>query len=80
MAAYIKFDGIDGECIDDQHKKWIDLESMSQMVHKPGSGETGTARRRGSVMLEDVSCNKLVDKSTPKLQEAVCNGKNISEG
>ncbi len=75
MAAYIKFDGVDGECLDAQHAKWIDLESMTQTIHKPGSGETGTARRRGTVMLEDIQCTKLLDKSSTVLAEAVCNGK-----
>ncbi len=48
---------------------------MTQTIHKPGSGETGTARRRGTVMLEDIQCTKLLDKSSTVLAEAVCNGK-----
>ena len=28
-AAYIKFDGVDGEATDKDHKKWIDLVSVS---------------------------------------------------
>ncbi len=75
MAAYIKFDGIDGEAKDKAHQKWSDLENFSQVVHKPGSGATGAARRRGTVMLEDLQCNKLMDKSSPKIAEAVCKGK-----
>ncbi len=75
MAAYIKFDGVDGESQHKDHKGWSDLLSFSQMVHKPGSGGTGAARRRGSVMLEDMQCSKLLDKSSPKLAEAVCLGR-----
>ena len=75
MAAYIKFDGIDGESKDKGHAKWSDLDSFSQTVHKPGAGATGAARRRGSVMLEDIQCTKLLDKSSPKIAEAVCKGK-----
>ena len=75
MAAYIKFDGIDGECLDKDHKGWSDLHSFSQMIHKPGGGGTGSTRRRGDVILEDIVCAKEVDKSSPKLAEAVCKGK-----
>ena len=75
MAAYIKFDGIDGECQDKDHKAWSDLLSFNQAMHKAGGGQTSTARRRGDVVLEDIVVRKLVDKSSPKLAEAVCNGK-----
>jgi len=74
MAAYIKFDGIDGEAQDKDHKNWSDLASFSQAIHKPGSG-TGATRRRGDVVLEDIVCVKELDKSSPKLAEAVCKGR-----
>ena len=73
MAAYIKFDGIDGEAQDKDHKGWSDLESFNQAVTKPGSG-TGATRRRGDVILEDIMCVKEIDKASPKLAESVCKG------
>jgi type VI secretion system secreted protein Hcp len=75
MAAYIKFDGVDGESLAKGHEKWSDLIDFSQAVHKIGAGATGAARRRGTPVLEDVQCKKLLDKASPKLAEAVCNGK-----
>lgn len=75
MAAYIKFDGVDGESEDKDHKKWSDLLSFSQSLHKPGGGATGAARRRGDVVLEDIQVTKQLDKSSPKIAEAVCKGK-----
>ena len=75
MAAYIKFDGVDGESLAKGHEKWSDLHSFSQVVHKSGGGQTGAARRRGTVLLDDVRCTKLLDKSSPKIAEAVCLGK-----
>ena len=74
MAAYIKFDGLDGEAQDKDHKGWSDLMSFSQAVHKPGTG-TGATRRRGDVVLEDINVVKEIDKCDPKLAEAVCKGK-----
>ena len=73
-AAFVKFDGVDGEARDNTHKGWNDLASFSQSIHKPGSG-TGATRRRGSVVLEDISLTKELDKASPKLAEAICKGK-----
>jgi type VI secretion system secreted protein Hcp len=75
MAAYIKFDGVDGESKDKDHKGWVDILSFSQAIHQPGGGSTGVARRRGDVVLDDVRISKLLDKSSPKIAEAVCKGK-----
>jgi type VI secretion system secreted protein Hcp len=74
MAGFIKFDGIDGESLDKDHSKWSDITSFSQVIHKPGTG-TGVNRRRGDVQLEDILVRKELDKASPKLAEAVCNGK-----
>ena len=74
MAGYIKFDGVDGEAQDKDHKGWSDLVSFSQSISKPGSG-TGSTRRRGDVVLDDLQVTKELDKSSPKIAEAVCKGK-----
>ena len=75
MALFIKFDGIDGEANDKDHKGWTDLQSFSWGLHKAGSGATGQTRRRGVVTVEDVACTKEYDKSSPKLAESICLGK-----
>ena len=75
MAAYIKFDGVDGEALDKDHKKWSDLASFGQGLHQPGGGATGATRRRGDVILDDISCSKELDKASPKIAEAICKGK-----
>jgi type VI secretion system secreted protein Hcp len=75
MAAYIKFDGVDGEAQDKDHKGWSDLLTFGQGLHQPGSGATGATRRRGDVILEDITCTKELDKASPKIAESVCKGK-----
>ena len=75
MAGYIKFDGVEGESLDKDHKGWINIMLFSQGIHQPGGGSTGTARRRGDVILDDVRIAKLLDKSSPKIAESVCLGK-----
>ena len=75
MALFIKFDGVDGEAKDKDHKGWSDILSFSWGLHKAGAGATGQTRRRGVATVEDVVCTKEYDKSSPKLAEAVCLGK-----
>ena len=75
MALFIKFDGIDGEANDKDHKQWTDVQSFSWGMHKSGAGATGQTRRRGVATVEDVVLTKEFDKSSPKLAEAVLSGK-----
>ncbi len=75
MAAYIKFEGIDGEAKDKDHKSWSDILSFSQGVSKPGGGATGATRRRGDTIVDDIVVAKELDKSSPKIAESVCKGK-----
>jgi type VI secretion system secreted protein Hcp len=75
MALFIKFDGVDGEAQDKDHKGWSDILSFSWGIHRAGVGATGQTRRRGVATVEDVVINKEYDKSSPKLAEAVCTGK-----
>ncbi len=73
-AAFVKFDGVDGEATDMAHSGWILVESISAPLHDPGPG-TGATRRPGDVALEDFRVVKQTDKASAKLAEAVCNGK-----
>ena len=75
MALFIKFDGVDGEAQDKDHKGWSDILSFSWGLHKAGAGATGQTRRRGVATVEDVVCTKEYDKASPKLAESVCTGK-----
>ena len=64
-SAYIKFDGIDGESQNTGHEGWSEIVSFEQWIHRPESGATGTARRRGDVILEDIVLVKQLDKASP---------------
>ncbi len=75
MALFIKFDGIEGECKDKDHPKWTDLLSLSWGLHKAGAGATGQTRRRGVATVEDVTCTKEFEKSSPKIADAILQGK-----
>ncbi|MGQ3673891.1 type VI secretion system tube protein Hcp, partial [Xanthobacter sp. TB0139] len=46
MAIYLKFDGIDGEATQDDHKKWIDVLSLSWGVGRGISTVSGSTNNR----------------------------------
>jgi len=72
-AAYIKFDGVDGEATDKDHKGWSDLLSLSESSTIPS--DSVSTSTRGEVVLEDIVVVKELDKSSPKLAESIVMGK-----
>lgn len=73
---FIKFDGLDGEAQDADHKNWSDLEAFNQVIRQPDSPSASAARRSsGSVIAEDIAVIKVLDKASPKLAEATLKGK-----
>ncbi len=76
-SIYARIDGIDGEATDENHKGWIEIDSMNFGVHVPESGATGQSRRRGSVIVEDITMTKEIDKASPKIAEDVCTGRTV---
>ena len=76
-AAFVKYDGIDGESKDENHDKWIDVLSIDWGAHRPEGGATGASRRRGGVVVEDLILVKEIDKATPKLMESALKGEVI---
>ena len=74
-AAYLKFDGVDGEATDTKHKEWIEVLSFSQTITRETSDSSGTTRTRGSATMGDIVVVKELDKSSPKLAESILIGK-----
>ncbi|WP_005032939.1 Hcp family type VI secretion system effector [Holophaga foetida] len=79
--AFIKIDGIPGECTDDKHKDWIEIGSFNWDLSQPASASASTA---GGSSAERVNISPLnfahpFDKASPKLYEACCKGTHIKE-
>lgn len=70
--AYMKLGDIKGEATDERHKDWINVESYSYELH---TENTATARASTRAVPGELVIGKTVDKSTPKLAEAVATGK-----
>ncbi|MBX2823381.1 MAG: type VI secretion system tube protein Hcp [Gammaproteobacteria bacterium] len=77
MSTYIKIDGIDGECADDKHEKWIDVLSWSWGMSQSANSHMGGGGGNSLASVQDMSLVKFVDKSTPQLMFASLKGKHI---
>jgi type VI secretion system secreted protein Hcp len=80
VDMFLKLDGIKGESKDDKHKDEIHIESFSWGVSQTGTMSAGGGGGAGKVNVHDISVTKYVDKSTPELMLACCNGKHIATG
>lgn len=74
-AAYLKFDGIDGEAKDRNHQNWSDLMSFQQTISRDTTTSSGAARARAGAVFEDLVVTKTLDKSSPKIAESIAMGK-----
>jgi type VI secretion system secreted protein Hcp len=72
-AAFIKFDGVDGEATDQDHKDWINLLSFSHSITR-GDTPSDSTRTRAAATIGDIVVAKEMDKSSPKLAEAALSG------
>ena len=77
--CFLKIDTIPGECTDDKHKEWIEVLSYSHGVSQPSSGSVSSGGARSSERCDhqDFSVVKTLDKASPKLILACCNGQHI---
>jgi len=79
VDMFLKIDGIKGESHDEAHKDEIDILSWSWGATQSGSAHTGGGGGAGKVNVQDVSFTKYVDKASPMLMKACCNGQHIKE-
>jgi type VI secretion system secreted protein Hcp len=79
--AFIKIDGIPGECTDDKHKDWIEISSFEWDLSQPASATASSAGGASAerVNISPLRFSHLFDKASPKLYEACCKGTPIKE-
>jgi type VI secretion system secreted protein Hcp len=59
---FLKIEGIDGESRDDKHRDWIEIESFYMSTSQIWIGGLDQ-------LVIDISIDKLIDKSSPKIME-----------
>lgn len=74
-AGFIKFDGVDGESRDKDHKGWIEITSVSQgMAARDAASGMATGKRQH----KPVTITKPIDKASPVLAKALASGSPLS--
>jgi len=79
VDMFLKIEGgPQGESRDKAHGKEIDVLAWSWGVSNSGSAHMGGGIGAGKANVQDLSFTKYVDKSSPDLLLACCNGKHFS--
>lgn len=79
VDMFLRIKGVEGESVDKVHAKEIDISSWSWGMSQSGTTHVARGGGAGKVSVQDVTITKLVDKSTPNLIKACCNGKHFEE-
>lgn len=76
MGLYLQLGDIKGEATEQNHKDWIDCNTMSNAITRSVSGDArGAQRARGTTGLGDVVVVRKLDKSSVKIAEACAAGR-----
>lgn len=73
----MKLPDIDGEAVDKGHEKWIEVLSFSWGASQTGTFGAGGGGGAGKASMQDFHFVHAVDKSSPKLMLAACQGKHF---
>jgi type VI secretion system secreted protein Hcp len=79
MDQFIKIGNLKGESKDKAHKDEIDVLSWNWGLSNSGSAHQGGGAGAGKVSVQDLSFSKYIDKSSPDLMLACCNGKHFDK-
>jgi type VI secretion system secreted protein Hcp len=79
MDMFMKIDALKGESKDKVHKEEIDVLAWSWGMSNSGSAQQGGGMGAGKVNVQDLSFTKYIDKSSPDLMLAACNGKHFAK-
>jgi type VI secretion system secreted protein Hcp len=79
VDMFLKLDDVKGEAQDSKHKDEMDVLSWSWGLSQSGTTHAGAGGGAGKVSVQDLSLTKYVDKATPNLIMATCNGKHYKQ-
>jgi type VI secretion system secreted protein Hcp len=79
VDMFLKIKGVKGESKDKAHKDEIDVLSWHWGAANSGSAHSGGGAGAGKVSVQDLSFTKWLDKSSPDLMLASCNGKHFDD-
>lgn len=79
VDMFIKIGDVKGEAQDKDHMDEIDVLAWSWGLSQSGTTHMGGGGGSGKVNVQDLSFTKYIDKSSPDLMLACCNGKHYPE-
>ena len=81
MAIYLKYEGIEGDATQDNHKKWFDIQSLQWGVGRGIHTPVGSAQNReaSEPSVSEISVTMSMDASSTKMFEEACVGKEGKE-
>ena len=79
VDMFMKIGPVQGEAQGDGHKGEIDVLAWSWGMSNSGSAHVGGGIGAGKVNVQDLSFTKYVDKASPELMLACCNGSHFPE-
>lgn len=79
VDMFIKIGDVKGESQDKAHPGEIDVLAWSWGMSQSGTTHTGSGGGAGKVNVQDLSLTKYIDKASPDLMLACCNGKHYPE-
>ena len=79
MDMFIQVGTLKGESVDKTHAGKTDVLAWSWGMSNSGSAHVGGGAGAGKANVQDLSFTKYIDKSTPDLMLAACNGKHFDK-
>lgn len=76
---FLKIGDVVGECKEDMHQEWIDVESYSEGVINTGSSSFGGGAGTGVVQYSDFNITCQLEKAIPTLMNACATLKHYPE-
>jgi type VI secretion system secreted protein Hcp len=76
---FIKIGSVQGESVDRKHKDEIDVLAWSWGMSNSGTMHQGGGGGAGKANVQDLSFTKYVDKASPLLMLACCNGEHYDK-
>jgi len=72
---YLQIDGVTGECAEQGHEGWIDVQSYAEGMSSAGSAGYGGGAGVGTVSYNDMSFTCQLEKAIPTLMQGCADGK-----
>ena len=77
VDMFLKIDGIDGDSVDRDHLKWIDIQSFSWGASNPVTSFPGGGGGAGKVSISDLNFMMLTNTASPELFRTCATGEHI---